>query len=85
MRFFLHPWVRTTAKFILAAALLIWMIRSGRARLVALGGRAYCHWPEMMLAIMTIYYVTICVMAWRWNLLLSAQNVSLSFKEAFYR
>jgi uncharacterized protein (TIRG00374 family) len=81
MRFFLHPWVRTTAKFILAAALLIWMIRSGRLDLSHLSG-ALTHWPQM-LAIVTIYYVTICVMAWRWNLLLGTQNFSLSFQEAF--
>lgn len=81
MRFFSRPWFRTAAKFILAAGLLIWMNRSGRLGLSRLAG-TLTHWPQM-LAIVTIYYVAVCVMAWRWNLLLGAQEFSLSFREAF--
>jgi uncharacterized protein (TIRG00374 family) len=75
------PWIRTAAKVSLAAALLIWMIISGRLDLSRLAGTT-AHWPQL-LAIVTIFYVEVYVMAWRWNLLLGAQGLQLSSQQAF--
>jgi len=82
MREFIRiPWIRMAAKISLAAALLIWMISSGRLDLSRLAGTT-AHWPQLV-AIVTIYYVEIYVMAWRWNLLLGEQGLELSSQQAF--
>jgi len=75
------PWIRMAAKISLAAALLIWMISSGKLDLSRLAGTT-THWPQL-LAIVTIYYVEIYVMAWRWNLLLGTQGLELGSQQAF--
>jgi len=81
VRIISNRWVRVAAKLTLAAALLMWMMTSGRLDLSRLA-QATAHWP-LLLAIVTIYYVEIYVMAWRWNLLLGAQGLQLSLQQAF--
>lgn len=73
-------WIGTAAKFALAAALLIWLGRRGNLSLSRLA-EAATHWPQL-LAIVVIFYFEVFVSAWRWNLLLGAQGLSIALPES---
>jgi glycosyltransferase 2 family protein len=81
MRLFSNSWFRAAAKFVVAGALLGWMIRSGRLDLSRLAG-TLTHWPQI-LAMLAIVYIQMIITAGRWNLLLGAQGFLLSLQEAF--
>jgi uncharacterized protein (TIRG00374 family) len=74
-------WLRIAAKFGVAAALLVWLSRRGDLNLSRLAG-AVAHWPYL-LAILVVFYFEMVVTAWRWNLLLGAQGIVVSFQKAF--
>jgi hypothetical protein len=71
----------TALKLSVAAALMAWMIHSGKldAGQVAAAVR---HWRETAGVVLT-FIVTIAITAWRWNLLLKAQGVRIGFRDAF--
>src|SRR5262249_29123467 len=69
------------AKVVLAVALISWMIGSGKLNLAQVVGAA-THWPEL-LAMAAVAYAQLALTAWRWNLLLDAQGVALTFRQVF--
>ncbi|MGH9719082.1 MAG: lysylphosphatidylglycerol synthase transmembrane domain-containing protein [Bryobacteraceae bacterium] len=69
------------AKLLLAAALISWMIGSGKLNLAQVAGAA-THWPELLL-MAAIVFGQLALTAWRWNVLLEAQGVRLTLREAF--
>jgi len=74
------PWLLTGLKITLAAALIAWMVSSGRLNPGQVAGAAR-RWPEL-LGIGGIFYLQIVILAGRWKLLLQAQQVRLSFTQA---
>jgi len=76
----LARWIATAAKFAVAMALLVWLSRRGNLSLTRLE-EASTHWPEL-LAILGIFYLEAFVCAWRWNLLLAAQELSIGLSES---
>jgi uncharacterized protein (TIRG00374 family) len=75
------PRVIGVLKIAVGAALIIWMIRMGKLEPSALA-RAGSHWV-LLVAAASIFYVQIAITAWRWNLLLRAQEIVVSLWEAF--
>lgn len=58
-----------------------WMVSSGKLNLhQVLGGLS--QWPAM-LAMLLFLYIQACTTAWRWNLLLRAQEIQLPYQQAF--
>ena len=57
------------------------MVSSGKLD-VAQVGRSLAHWP-IVFAILLLGYAQIGITAWRWKLLLAAQNIRLSFSRAW--
>src|ERR1700720_3103683 len=68
-------------KVLLAAGILTWMASSGKLNLAQVG-RSLSHWP-LMLAIVTLGYSQVAISAWRWNLLLQAQEIQLAYRRAW--
>ncbi len=68
-------------KGLLGVGILAWMISSGKIDLHQLG-RSLAHWA-LMLAILALAYAQILITAWRWRLLLRAQEIPLSFNRAW--
>ncbi len=69
------------AKVLFGAVIFGWMAWSGKLDLAQVG-KAISHWP-LMLAIVTLGYGQIAVTAWRWNLLLRAQQIDLPYERAW--
>jgi uncharacterized membrane protein YbhN (UPF0104 family) len=68
-------------RFLLAAVLLIWMTRSGKLDLHrAVEGLS--QWRAMS-AILILLFLQPGITAWRWNLLLRAQDIRISYARAF--
>ena len=61
--------------------LFAWMVSSGKLNLAQVGG-ALSKWP-MMLAILGLAYLQIAITTWRWKMLLRAQEIVLSFRQAW--
>ena len=68
-------------KVAFAAAILVWMVRSGRLNLGEVAG-AFSHWPALLL-ILLLVNIQIAVSAWRWKWLLRAQSFALPFRQAY--
>jgi hypothetical protein len=67
-------------KIVLGAAFLIWMVYSGKLDLSQIA-RSLSHWPELV-AILILLYTQVAVTAWRWNLLLKAQEIHFPYGQA---
>jgi len=74
-------WLFTVFKIAIAAALITWMLRRGVLDLTAVGS-ALTHWPDLLL-MAAISYLQMGLLAWRWGLLLRAQNLSFRFRDTF--
>jgi len=69
------------AKILFGAAIFAWMAWSGKLDLAQVG-KAIAQWP-LMLTIIVLGYGQLAITAWRWNLLLRAQQIHLSFARAW--
>lgn len=67
-------------KIVLGAAFLIWMVYSGKLDLSQIA-RSLSHWPELI-AILILLYTQVAATAWRWNLLLKAQEIHFPYSRA---
>jgi uncharacterized membrane protein YbhN (UPF0104 family) len=63
------------------AAVFAWMAFSGKLNFTEIG-RSFSHWP-VMLAILGLGYCQAAITAWRWRLLLAAQEIPLSFRRTW--
>jgi hypothetical protein len=72
--------LRPVLKIVLGAAFLIWMVYSGKLDLSQIG-RSLSHWPELV-AILILLYAQVATTAWRWNLLLRAQEIRFPYSRA---
>jgi uncharacterized membrane protein YbhN (UPF0104 family) len=63
------------------AGIFAWMAWSGKLNLAQVG-HSLSRWPTM-LAIIGLGYTQVGVMAWRWTLLLQAQDIRLSFRRTW--
>ncbi len=72
-------WWQTALKGVLAAALLVWMVRSGRLDVaqIAAGAR---QWPEM-LGIAALLAGSLTLAGLRWHVLLVGQQLRLPFRQ----
>jgi len=68
-------------KVLFAAAILTWMVSSGKLNLARVA-RSLSQWP-LMLAIVALAYSQVGISAWRWNLLLRAQDIQLPYRRAW--
>lgn len=68
-------------KLALGAAIFAWMAASGKLNLAQVG-RGFSHWP-LMLAIGALGYTQVGITAWRWRLLLGAQEIPLSYRRTW--
>ena len=68
-------------KMLFGAGILAWMAVSGKLDLPQIA-RGLAHWP-LMLAILGLGYCQVGVTAWRWRLLLHAQEIPLSFRRTW--
>ncbi len=68
-------------KVLLGAAILTWMASSGKLNLAQVA-RSLSRWP-LMLAIVALAYSQVGISAWRWNLLLRAQDIQLPYRRAW--
>src|SRR5215510_14021879 len=68
-------------KLLLGATFFLWMVHSGKLDLRQVTG-SLTHWPTL-LAMLSLLYLQCAVTAWRWNLLLHAQAIPLSYRRAF--
>jgi uncharacterized membrane protein YbhN (UPF0104 family) len=69
------------SKVLFGAAIFAWMAWSGKLDLAQVV-KAIGHWP-LMLTIVACGYGQVALTAWRWNLLLRAQQICLSFRRAW--
>jgi uncharacterized membrane protein YbhN (UPF0104 family) len=65
----------------LGAGIFAWMAFSGKLDFAQIG-RSFAHWP-IMLSILGLGYFQAAILAWRWQLLLSAQEIPLPFRRAW--
>lgn len=77
----LPAWLSTLTKITVAAVLIAWMLRRGALDLSAVGS-ALTRWP-LILLMAGIYYLQLGLIAWRWSLLLGAQNIPFPLRDAF--
>jgi uncharacterized membrane protein YbhN (UPF0104 family) len=68
-------------KLLFGPAFLAWMVHSGRVNLHQVVG-GLLHW-QAMAAILILLYIQPGITAWRWNLLLRAQEIRLPYRRAF--
>jgi uncharacterized membrane protein YbhN (UPF0104 family) len=68
-------------KVLFGVGLFTWMVTSGKLNLAQVAG-ALSKWP-MMLAILALGYLQIGITTWRWKMLLRAQDILLSFRQAW--
>jgi uncharacterized protein (TIRG00374 family) len=77
----LRSWLPATAKVVIAASLIAWLIHRGALNLGAITG-ALAHWP-LLLVVAVLFCGQTLTLAYRWQLLLRAQNVGLLFRDIF--
>jgi glycosyltransferase 2 family protein len=77
MKRYLAPLLKASV----AAAILVWMSRSGKLNWSQMAG-ALVHWPDLVFILAAIF-VQIAMTAWRWMLLLRAQGFSIGLNQAF--
>ena len=68
-------------KVLFGAAIVAWMVSSGKLNL-AVVGKSLSAWP-IMLAMLALGYSQVAITAWRWRLLLRAQQICLSFGQSW--
>jgi hypothetical protein len=68
-------------KLLLGLAFFAWMAYSGKVNLHQVAG-GLSQWPAI-LAMLVLLSIQPAVTAWRWNLLLGAQEIRLPYKRAF--
>ena len=68
-------------KVLFGAAIVAWMVSSGKLNLAAVA-RSLAAWP-MVLTMLALGYFQVVLTAWRWSLLLRAQEIRLSFRQAW--
>lgn len=68
-------------KVLFGVAIVAWMAASGKLDLAQVG-RSLAQWP-IMLGILAMAYAQVGVSAWRWKLLLDAQDIPLPYRRAF--
>jgi len=76
-----RQWLGFLLKAGLAAALILWMARSGKLDFRQ-AAAATAHWP-LLLAAALVSYVGILIMSVRWNILLRSQDIRITTWEAF--
>src|SRR6266700_3298428 len=67
-------------KVLFGAGIVAWMASSGKLNLTQVA-RSLGEWP-LMLGILALSYSQVCVSAWRWQLLLEAQEIWLPYRRA---
>jgi uncharacterized membrane protein YbhN (UPF0104 family) len=68
-------------KVLFGIGIVAWMASSGKLNLVQVG-RTLSQWP-VMLVILALAYSQVGITAWRWQLLLAAQEIRLPFRQAW--
>jgi uncharacterized membrane protein YbhN (UPF0104 family) len=68
-------------KVLFGAGIVAWMASSGKLNLAQVA-RSLSHWP-IMVAILGLGYSQVGLTAWRWKLLLEAQEIWLPYKRAW--
>jgi uncharacterized membrane protein YbhN (UPF0104 family) len=68
-------------KFLLGAAFFFWMVYSGKLDVRQVTG-SLARWPTL-LAMACLLYLQCAVTAWRWNLLLRAQEIRIPYRRTF--
>ncbi len=68
-------------KAALGAGIFAWMAFSGKLNFHDIG-RSFAHWP-IMLAILGLGYCQAGIVAWRWGILLAAQDIQLPFRRVW--
>ncbi len=63
------------------AGVFAWMAFSGKLNFADIG-RSFAHWPAM-LAIFGLGYCQAGILAWRWRMLLAAQEIPLTMRRAW--
>ncbi len=63
------------------AGVFAWMAFSGKLNFPEIG-RSFAHWP-LMLSIFGLGYCQAAILAWRWRMLLSAQEISISLRRSW--
>lgn len=77
----MKKYISFVLKASLAAAILIWMERSGKLNWSQVAG-ALGHWPDLIIILLVIY-LQVAMTAWRWELLLRVQGFSIGLRRAF--
>lgn len=68
-------------KVLFGVGIVAWMAASGKLNLAQVA-RSLSHWP-IMLAILGLGYTQVALTAWRWKLLLEAQEIWLPYRRAW--
>jgi len=68
-------------KLLFGAGIIAWMASSGKLNLAQVV-RSLGQWP-LMLGIVALAYAQVCISAWRWQLLLHAQEIRLPYSRAY--
>src|SRR5215831_10042171 len=72
---------RQLLKFVLGGAVLFWMVHSDKLNVRQVVD-SLARWRTLM-AILFLLYLQRAVIAWRWNLLLRAQEIRIPYRRAF--
>lgn len=72
---------RQLLKFVLGGAFLFWMVHSDKLNVRQVVD-SLARWRTLM-AILSLLYLQRAVIAWRWNLLLRAQEIRIPYRRAF--
>jgi uncharacterized protein (TIRG00374 family) len=68
-------------KVLFGIGIVAWMAFSGKLNLVQVG-RSLSQWPLMWI-ILALAYSQVAITAWRWQLLLAAQEIRLPFRHSW--
>ncbi len=76
----IRPWLPSVAKAAFAASLIAWLIRRGALDLRAVA-EALTRWP-LVLVVAVLFCTQTAVLAYRWDILLRAQDAGLRYRDA---
>jgi glycosyltransferase 2 family protein len=77
----IRPWLPEIAKAAFAASLIAWLIHRGALDLRAVA-EALTRWP-LVLVVAVLFCAQAAVLAYRWDILLRAQDAGLRYRDAF--
>jgi uncharacterized protein (TIRG00374 family) len=76
-----RAWLVKLLKLTAGAAIVAWLVGSGRLDLTVVS-RALSNWPQLLL-LLAILYAAVGITSWRWRILLRAQRISVGLGECF--